>query len=369
MIVIIRILSQILFVVVAIYGSLAGIAAAVAPRGSEVETVDTGVAASTIYVTATKYLMFMQSALRSKDRRVIVLGASNADIELRPNILRQTIQCAAVDNLSIGNENVTELYQTALIAYRNRQHYGEPADVYVLGVWFGLFGDSKYRWNGAGREENQTDLDVEFLRYGNYKKDGEFYVSRLGSKYEHIANILVGPYILFEKISREATASLRKWFFVRPDSRTDEEREAFVISDADKAAAVAYWQQQIGSSEHLAPTQFEILVKIIEMLSRGKNKVIVVDLPVPSWWSVATPFYREYKDRLAAIEKKFSGATAVKFLSLSQYEKSEYFSDEVHAKPYVASLIGADVAKAINADACHSTTNQQVLEGKRYDPE
>ncbi len=60
--------------------------------------------------------MFMQPALRTKGRRVIVLGASNADIELRPSVLGPSIPCATVDNLSIGNENITELAQTAHIA-------------------------------------------------------------------------------------------------------------------------------------------------------------------------------------------------------------------------------------------------------------
>jgi len=355
MIVVIRVLSRVILLTAALYAGVVGIAAFLAPRGSEARAVDTRTAPSTVYATATKYLMFMQPALREKGRRVIILGASNADLELRPDVIGRTVRCATIDNLSIGNENITELYQTAQIAVKNRQFSGDTSDVYVLGLWFGLFGDSKARWNGPGRQNNESDRDIEFQRYGNYRKAGDFYESRFGPEYESVVNGLVSPFALIEKVFREATYRARNFFFIRPDSRTDAEREAAVVSEAERAAAVAYWQQQLGSREHLAPAQFELLAKTIKMLSRGRNKVIVVDLPVPNWWDAAVPMNREYKDRLAALETALAGDDAVRFVGLSQYQKPENFSDEVHAKPSVATMIGQDVAKAINASACEST--------------
>lgn len=363
MIVVVRVLLRVILLTATLYACLVGIATALAPRSVGPRTVDTGTSGASVYATATKYLMFMQPALRTESRRVIVLGASNADIELRPQVLGQTVRCAPIDNLSIGNENITELAQTAQIALGNRQYAGPTSDVYVLGIWFGLFGDSKPRWNGPGREHNETDLDLEFQRYGNYRKSGDFYESRFGPAYESLLNSLVSPFALFEKISRETTAQMRNFFFIRPDSRTDEEREAAVVSDAEKEAAIVYWQRQLGSKEHLAPAQFDLLAKTITMLSQGRNKVVVVDLPIPSWWDAAVPMAREYKDRLAAMERTFADDGSVKFISLDRFDKPEYFSDEVHAKPSIASQIGQSVAKVVNAEVCDVNRQTHLLEG------
>ncbi len=137
-----------------------------------------------------------------------------------------------------------------------------------------------------------------------------------------------------------------------------------MVSEADKEAAVAYWRQQLGSREHLSPAQFDLLAKTITMLSRGRNKVVVVDLPVPDWWDAATPMYREYKDRLAALEKAMAGGS-VTFMSLGQFEKPEYFSDEVHAKPGIARRIGEEVAAVVNAEACSPARQTHMMEGHR----
>lgn len=365
MVVIIRVLLRVFLLTAAAYACLVGIATALAPGGAQPQTVDTGRAASTVYATSTKYLMFMQPALRAPGRRVMILGASNADIELRPDIISRTVRCATVDNLSIGNENITELNQTAHLALANRRYAGATSDVYVLGIWFGLFGDSGARWNGPGRENNESDIDIEFQRYGNYRKAGDFYESRFGQAYEALLNGMVSPFALIEKVTRETTQRMRNFFFIRPDSRTDAEREAAVVSEAERAAAVTYWQQQIGSPDRLSPAQFDLLAKTITMLSRGRNKVIVVDLPIPNWWPAASPMYRDYKDRLAAMEKTFADDGAVRFVNLDHFDKPENFSDEVHAKPSIAREIGRSVAKVIDADACNITRQTQLLEGYR----
>lgn len=365
MMVVVRVLLRVLLLTAAAYACLVGIATALAPGSSQPQTVDTGSAGSTVYATSTKYLMFMQPALRAPGRRVMILGASNADIELRPNVIGRTVRCATIDNLSIGNENITELNQTAHLALSNRRRAGEASDVYVLGIWFGLFGDSAPRWGGPGRENNESDIDLEFQRYGNYKKAGDFYESRFGQAYEALVNGMVSPFALIEMVSRESTRRMRNFFFIRPDSRSDQEREAAVVSEPERAAAVAYWQRQIGSPDRLSPAQFDLLAKTITMLSSGRNKVIVVDLPIPNWWEAASPMYREYKDRLAAIERTFADDGAVRFMSLDQFDKPENFSDEVHAKPSIAKQIGESVARVINADTCDLNRQTHLLEGHR----
>lgn len=160
MVVVVRFLLRVLLLTAAVCGYLVGLAVAVAPRDSGPQTVDTARSAFTPYETSTKYPVFMQSALRAAGRRVIVLGASNADIELRRQVLGQAIRCATIDNLSIGNANITELAQTAQLAFRNRQVSGPTSDVYDLGIRFGMFGHSQARRNGIGRENNESDLDI-----------------------------------------------------------------------------------------------------------------------------------------------------------------------------------------------------------------
>lgn len=365
MVVVARVLLRVFLVTAAVYGCLVAIATALAPRDTKPQTIDTASAPSTMYGTPTKYLMFMQPALRLAGRRVIVLGASNADIELRPDLLSQTIRCATVDNLSIGNANITELAQTAQLAFRNRQMSGPTSDVYVLGIWFGMFGDNRFRWYGPGRENHQSDIDVEYQRYGVYRKSGDIYESRLGPAYETVLNNLVSPLALFEKISRESTLRARRLFFTRPDSRTDEEREAAVVSEAEQKAAVEYWQRQLGSADSLSEAQFDQLAKTITLLSHDRNKVLVVDLPIPSWWNAAVPMAKAYKDRLAAMDKSFADNSAVKFMSFDQFDKPEYFSDEVHTKPSISKLIGQSVAKVVSADACNVDRQTHLLEGHR----
>ncbi|WP_267361256.1 MULTISPECIES: hypothetical protein [unclassified Methylobacterium] len=294
----------------------------------------------------------------------MILGASNADIELRPPVMMDKMPCAVVDNLSIGNENITELRQTALIALKNRQLVPGHRDIYVLGIWFGLFGDSKDRWNSADRPNAETDLDLEFQRYGVYTKQGELYRPWGGASFEPLLSVLVSPFAMVEKISRAASLRARSFFFVRPDVRSEGEREAASFSDEQKAAAVRYWHQQLGFKDQLSSTQFALLEKTIADITQDGDKVVIVDLPIPDWWASAVPMYREYKDKISEMKQRFVGNDAVKFIEVNGYPSQASFSDEVHAKPSVAKAIGETIATYLNRIGCTSSGSASEWDGR-----
>jgi hypothetical protein len=137
--------------------------------------------------------------------------------------------------------------------------------------------------------------------------------------------------------------------FARPVTRTDAERNAAIVSDAGKDAAMEYWRERMHSNGPIADEQFLVLKDLIaRILSRG-SRVVLVDLPIPRWHEERSPFYPEYLRHKNSLLAGLEATPGFAFLEMSDQDSDDDFSDEVHPKPRVTARWAKTVAVLLHA--------------------
>jgi hypothetical protein len=338
--------------VIFIYGTLIVASFLIIPKDNSSEILDTSLAENTVYATSAKYLFFGRGTLVKPERRVLIVGASNADLGMRPKQLQEHIPCALVSNLSLGNENATEMQQTVDLVHFMQDPETRLQDTFVFGIWYGVFGSSEDRWPLSSRKDSETDIDLELYRYGFYHRTSEGPRSLFPPAWLPVEATLIRPFLVAENIARRLTEKLRGYFFIRPPKRTDAEREASHFSLQERNDAIAYWQNQMGHKDDISAEQFARFESMIEHLLDAHEKVVVADLPIPQWHQRGIVYDSKYRLRLPELLKKFEGREGFAFSNISELDMNDDYSDEVHPKPHLAKIWAERIGKTINSIAC-----------------
>jgi hypothetical protein len=336
-----------------LYGLLIAASFSIAPREHAADILDTRIAEATIYSTQTKYLFFSRGALMKPQPRVLIVGASNANVGLRPHQVQTNVPCALVNNLAVGNANVTEAQQTVELVHVVQSPEARLQNTFVFGIWYGVFSDSKDRWPTSSREGPVTDIETELYRYGFYRRTPEGPYSLFPPAWLPFEDALIRPLIVTESIARRSTVKLRGYFFQRPRTRTEAEREAAHFSPEERREAAAYWYNLLGRKDDISGEQFADFENMIAHLLDAHERVIVVDLPLPRWHQETSVFDQKYRKRLPGLLKKFAGREGFAFTDISglSADDDEYF-DEVHPKLHLAKIWAERVGETIRSVAC-----------------
>lgn len=332
-----------------IYGGLVAVSFVLYPNAPG-SILDTGASDATIYTTPTKYLYFGRTVLETPGPRVFIVGASNADAGLRPPQVQEDVSCASVNGVTIGNMNAEEMAQSVDLIAAQRPPSNE--DTYVFGVWYGDFGDSSDRWHDTGRSLGETDVELELYRFGFYRHGQSGPEAAISEHWLAIEALALRPLHLFENVARHLTATLRERVFVRPLTLTLAEREARVFRPEEKTAALAYWRQQFGSNADVSDRQFAVFQEMLTRVLASGSRVMVVDLPVPSWHLKATPFAAGYERRLGALAARFQGDPHFRLVTMPDLGDDAAFSDEVHPRPSLAKLWAQRVGHSVSQLTC-----------------
>jgi len=336
-----------------LFGLLVGVSFLVVPAEPASDILDTRIAEASIYSTQTKYLSFTRGALVAPRPRVLVMGASNANVGLRPFEIQTDVPCASVSNLAVGNANVTEIRQIVDLVHEVQSPDARSQNTFVFGTWFGLFSDGRDRWPNSSRDPPETDMEAELYRYGFYYRAADRPQPRLSAAWLPVEGILIRPFIATEVVARQLTDGLRGYFFVRRPKRTDAEREAVHFGEEDRREATTYWYNLMGRKDDISADEFTSLENLIDRLLDAREKVVVVDLPLPKWNQKVSVYDSKYRQRLPGLLKKFAGREGFAFSDLSGLSTDDdEYSDEVHLKPHLAKLWAEHVGKTAKSVAC-----------------
>ena len=346
-----------------LYGLLIAASFALAPTQQVSEIIDTSQADKSIYSTAPKYLSFARTRLATPESKVLIVGASNADVGLRPDQIQPYVPCALVNNLSIGNENATEMRQTVDLVHFVQDQKMRLNNTLVFGIWYGDFGDSVDRWPPSMRKNGETDIEVELYRYGFYRRDAGEPRALLPASWLPAEEILVRPFIVIESVARRLTAKIRSYVFIRPPNKNEGEREAAHFNADEKRDATAYWNNQMGHKNDVSADQFAEFEDTIGRLLDARERVVIVDLPIPTWHQNATIYDAKYRLRLAALVKKFSGRDGFAFIDMPDLNNDDTYSDEVHPKPSLARIWAERIGKTVKSIACTGGPSARVQAG------
>jgi hypothetical protein len=344
------ILKQGLYVLIAlggIYAALLAISYALVPQSNRGGGLDTSLAGDTIFATEPKYVFLNRAALKPGVPRIVFVGASNSVVGFKQREVQPLLSNVEVDNLSVGGSNITQIGQIIDLVQDLQDSAARRRTTFVIGMWYGMFTQDSFRWATPDRHKGDTDIDIERYRYGFYRRSETGPKQILPSDELQLGVTLIRPCLVFDALSRLATKALRDRLSGRPPSRTDAERNASIVSEADKDAAMNYWRGQMHSDGTIDEEQFSVLRDLIRRAAKRGSRVVLVDLPIPRWHTELSPFYPSYlmhkKDLLSSLEEneKFT------YLEMADQDSDLDFSDEVHPKPRVTGQWAARIAALI----------------------
>lgn len=336
-----------------LYALMLGITFIVMPDPPRNGTLDAWAAGETLYLTSPKYAFLGRDVLNVADCKVIMVGASNTGLGLKQGQVQALLPCAKVSNLAIGSANITEVRQMIDLVHDVQDPAARRSNLFVIGVWFGMFVDTELLWPGAERQRGDTDLDIERYRYGFYRRTPEGPVAVAPPHWLHAAVTLIRPYLLLEKAARWATAGLRRTLLGRPPGMTDDDRDARLLGDADREEALAHWRLTMGGSRPISQAQVALLQDTIERLLQSGEKVVLVDLPIPAWHRDISPYQPSYVQQVQGpVFDHFAGRPGFATLKMADLAADTDYSDEVHAKPRLARVWAARLGAMLNPLVC-----------------
>ena len=348
------ILRQVFFLLVAlggIYAVLLAVSYLFETPAIQKGGLDSGLAASTIFMTDPKYAFLNRAALRPDAPRVVFVGASNTAVGFKQREVQALLPNAEVDNLSVGGSNMTQIAQIVDLVQELQDSAARHRTTFVVGVWYGTFIEDKYRWNTPDRHAGDTDIDIERCRYGFYRRTANGPIQVLPTAYLPVGIALIHPFLVFDELSRRASQEIRDRVFGRAPTRTDAQRDASVVSAQEQVAALKYWREQMHGDGPIAGEQFVVLRNLVDRILAQGSKVVLVDLPIPRWHAERSPYYPEYVTHRKALVSDLGAREGFAYLEMADLNADLEFSDEVHPKPSITRLWAQRVAAQIGAGA------------------
>ena len=344
------ILKQMAFLLVSltgIYLILLALSYAFVPATTGGEGLDSSLAANTIFATDPKYVFLNRAALKPDLPRVVFLGASNSSVGFKQREVQPLVSGMEVDNLSVNGSNITQVAQVVDLVQELEDSQARQRTTFVIGIWYGMFTQDRFRWDTPDRHKGDTDIDIERYRYGFYRRTADGPRRILPADDLSIGVVLIHPYLAFDQLSRVASKALRDRLFGRAPTRTDAERNASIVSEADKDAALKYWHEQMHSDGPIAEEQFAVLRNLIAKILDQGSRVVLVDLPLPRWHAQRSPFYPDYLRQKKLLLSDLQGRDGLSYLEMADHGDDLEFSDEVHPKPRVTPQWAARIAELI----------------------
>jgi hypothetical protein len=337
----------------ALYVLLGGMSFVVFPDPSGDGPRDFQSADRTLYMTVPKYVFLGRSVLDSPDSKVILVGASNTGVGFKQKSIQSKLSCAQVSNLGMGGANITEIGQVIDLVHEVQSDQERRTNIFVIGIWFGMFIDSELKYAEADRNRGETDVDIERYRYGFYRRTSNGPVAVLPPKWLDAGLMALRPFLLFEKLAREARAGVNFALTGRTSvQRTEAEREVAVMSEDEKQKALEYWKESMGRRSEISHAQVELLQEIIEKLLNAGEKVVVVDLPIPAWHRDASPYQHGYREALNSLRQKFGTSPNFTAMGMDDLDGNLDYSDEVHAKRHLAEIWSTRLASVLEPFVC-----------------
>jgi len=309
---------------------------------------DSASAARSAFMTEPKYAFLSRGLLNTVDDKTILLGASNVLAGFRPSRLQGQVPASTVHNLAIGGANMTEVRQMVDLVLETQSPAARQHNVFVIGVWYGLFADDRARWYTPDRHPGDTDLDIERYRYGFYRRTDAGPVPLIPPRWLDKGVTLIAPFLLIDRLARDAGKALRPAQIVAAPPPSDIEH-ATVPGAERQRQYLAFWDDYMGGSRDLADAPFAALTQTVDTILASGGRLLLVDLPLPRWHARGSPYEISYRRHWQTIQQQMEGSAGVSFLSLRDADRAEDFSDEVHPRPQVAERWAERLAGALNA--------------------
>jgi hypothetical protein len=326
------------------------------PLDTDRGSLDSGAAASTLYITEPKYVFLDRASLALAHPRTVFVGASNVVVGFRQPEIAPLLPGVEVDNLAVGGSNITQMAQIVDLVQEIQGKAARDETTFVIGVWYGNFVENRFKWYTPERHAGDTDIDIERYRYGFFRRTEAGPVALVPPDHLALGVVLIHPYLVLDKLSRWLSRHAREAVF-GPDRKPSRDAlNAFVRSEAERVEYLKYWHQQMQVDGDIPDEQFIVLHDLIGRILATGSKVVLVDLPIPKWHETRSPYTASYARKRDELVSQFRGQPGFAYVEMKDKDGDLDFYDEVHPKPRMTPLWAADIASHLQQDLVNPTT-------------
>ena len=295
--------------------------------------VDTCVANAPLALTPPSVVLYEIDRLaRPARHRMVLLGSSNTMLALRPDDVRRHLPKFEVANLAIPTSNVYQALQVATLATSVSDAKTLKNTVFVLGAYPGLFAKSSSLWRGR-----RSPLTSEMLRYGLYHDgNGDTPEPVLGHGLAGVTKVvyrtLLGADVFAKATGKNASriGNARAFDFglFRGSTRNLCRYKHGPPGETARQKHIKKRARQIGTSSRLQQEQFVVLEKLVQTVRQSGARLIVVELPVPTW--MRRDHFDFYRERKQDLVRRLTRKPRVDYVDLYDALPDELMGDSTH---------------------------------------
>ncbi len=352
---VVRYLASVLLVACSLQGLYT---AAVWSYARKDRVVDAAKGQETIFQTEARVVVYKTPIIAecSSKPQVIILGSSNANLGFRPEELQPLIGDVGVHNLAIGGQNMRSLRQIVDLIHRQVPKSNRRNLTFVAAIWYGSLVDDKRRW-----PQGMTDVDLELLRYGLFQKSNLGAVQPvvpdklLASAFVATWPIMV-PRAAYAETARKLVPNKLPPGVPQPWHPPAKVRDSVIVSPEQKLDQVGSYCNYMGPVAEQTDGGLQQLVDLAECISSKGGKLVVLDLPLPTWHSQASMPFEDYERRKKPFVEKLQSIPHVVYSSLQTGFSDDDFFDGVHPRPRATLTLSKRAAEPIRValDSCTS---------------
>lgn len=308
---------------------------------------------------ARRAIFFSPGLSKSRQPMFVIAGASAAQEGFHPGVMQTVAPNLLAHNLSMGGANISEVGQIIDHVLKSGPRIEIINNsVLVLAVSYAMFVPDQKRWRdpvfvppeAIKHSEILTDIEREALRCPYacnveslfFRTAPGWLVNLAKERYTPFLPIIgrlpvhPGDPLLRKKIWKEDPLKLHKLRSSKKPANVPPKvppEPYLVMAHRQMDFLTDYMGQPRGV---LHDEQFEKLDALINKVRSRDLRVVIIDMPLPSWHREKSPFFAPYQTKLRATLASHLDSRAVEFVSLADTIPDDEFRDSVHPKAEAA---------------------------------
>ncbi len=308
---------------------------------------------------ARRAIFYSPGLSKSRQPMIVIAGASAAQEGFHPGVMQTVAPQLLTHNISMGGANISEVDQIIDHALKSEPRVEVLNNsLLVLAVSYAMFVPDQKRWRdpvfvppeAIKQSEILTDIEREALRCP-YACNSESHFFRIAPGW--LVTKAKERYTFFLPIVRRLPVHpgdplLRKNFWKQDPLKLHKRRSSkkpatdmpsappepyLVMAHRQMDFLTEYMGQPRGV---LQDEQFDKLDALINKIRAYGLRVVIVDMPLPSWHRGKSPFFAPYQVKLRASLANHVENRSVEFVDLTATIPDDEFRDSVHPKAEAA---------------------------------
>jgi len=302
---------------------------------------------------ARRAIVYSPGLAKSKQPVIVIAGASAAQEGFQPRSMQDVMPELLTHNLAMGGANISEVGQIIGHAFKSKL---APelinSSALVLALSYAMFVPDQKRWRdpvfvppeAIKQDEILTDVAREALRCPHACNSDSFFfriapgwlVTLAKERYIFFQSVVrrlpthPGDPLLRKSIWKQDPLKLHKAFSSekKPSAAPPVPQEPYLVMAHRQMDFLTDYMGQPRGVLH--DEQFDKLDALIDKVRALGLRVVVVDMPLPSWHREKSPFFASYQAKLQARVGRHLQDGGISFVDLTAAIPDDEFRDSVH---------------------------------------